>query len=122
MKCDTISVVIPSFNEERYLPATLRAVARSAALLELRHGVRTELIVVDNGSTDGTATVARTFGASVVAESEHNIARARNRGAETAAGEILVFLDADTLVPDELLPRIRQVTATRGCLGGSVDI
>jgi len=76
---------------------------------------------VDNSSTDGTAAAAKTLGALVVVESQHNIARVRNRGAATAAGEILVFVDADALVPDELLPRISQRILAHGCLGGAVD-
>jgi glycosyltransferase involved in cell wall biosynthesis len=74
----SISVIVPAFNEERYLPATLDAVARSAALLEARVGVHSERIVVDNGSTDRTASLARSLGARVIAESQHNIARVRN--------------------------------------------
>lgn len=123
MSCETpsISVVIPAFNEERYLPATLEAVARSAELLRSRDGVHTQVIVVDNSSADATAEVGRSFGARVIGEAEHNIARVRNRGAAAALGDVLVFLDADTLIPEELLPRIHRVMAAPGCLGGAVD-
>jgi len=117
----SISVIIPAFDEERYLPATLQAVENSALLLRSRDGVNAEVIVVDNNSTDATATVARSLGAHVVAESEHNIARVRNRGAATAQGKVLVFLDADTHMPEELLQRIHQVFAAQGCVGGAVD-
>jgi len=99
----SISVIVPAFNEERCLPATLDAIDRSAALLESCAGVRAERIVVDNGSTDRTASVARSLGARVIAESQHNIARVRNCGAAAALGNVLVFVDADTLVPEELL-------------------
>jgi len=117
----SISVIIPAFNEERYLPATLQAVENSALLLRSRDGVNTEVIVVDNNSADATANVARSLGARVVAESEHNIARARNRGAATAQGKVLVFLDADTHIPAGLLLRIHEVVAAPGCVGGAVD-
>lgn len=116
-----ISVIIPAFNEERYLPATLKAVNNSALLLRSQDGVNTELIVVDNNSADATEKIARSLGASVVTESEHNIARVRNRGAATAQGKVLVFLDADTHVPDQLLQSIHQVFAAPGCVGGAVD-
>lgn len=86
MSNKTMSVVIPAFNEERYLPATLHAVARSTALLQCRNGVRTEVIVVDNCSTDATAKVAASFETQVVTEPEHNIAGVRNRGAAVASG------------------------------------
>ena len=116
-----ISVIIPAFDEESYLPATLQAVGRSALLLQSRGGVNTEVIVVDNNSSDATATVARSLGAHVVAESEHNIARVRNRGAAIAQGKVLVFVDADTHMPEELLQRIHQAFAAPGCVGGAVD-
>lgn len=123
MHCDrlSISVIIPAFNEERYLPDTLHAVENSASLLRSRHAVNTEVVVVDNSSVDATAEVARSFGARVITESEHNIARVRNCGAAVALGEVLVFLDADTHVPEELLPRIHQIFAAPGCVGGAVD-
>src|ERR1035438_6734605 len=117
----SISVIIPAFDEERYLPATLQAVENSALLLRSRDGVDTEVIVVDNNSADATAKVARSLGARVVAESEHNIARVRNCGAATAQGKVLVFLDADTHIPAGLLQRIHQVFAAPGYVGGAVD-
>jgi len=117
----SISVIVPAFNEEGYLPATLQAVERSASHLRAREVANTEVIVVDNNSTDATAMVARSLGANVVAESEHNIARVRNRGAAAAQGRVLVFLDADTHMPEELLQRIHQACAAPGCVGGAVD-
>jgi glycosyltransferase involved in cell wall biosynthesis len=102
----SISVIIPAFNEERYLPATLQAVKKSALHLEAREGVRTEVIVVDNNSADDTVPVARSLGARITTEPERNIGRVRNCGAATAQGKVLVFLDADTYMPEELLRRI----------------
>ena len=113
----TISVIIPAFNEERYLPATLQAVRNAALLLQSRDAVSTEVIVVDNNSADATAKVARSLGARVVTELERNIARVRNCGAATAQGKVLVFLDADTHIPAELLHRIHQVFAAPGYVG-----
>jgi glycosyltransferase involved in cell wall biosynthesis len=123
VNCDTpsISVIIPAFNEEFYLPDTLQAVENSASLLRSRHRVKTEVVVVDNSSVDATAKVARSLGARVITELEHNIARVRNCGAAAAQGEVLVFLDADTHMPEELLPRIHQAFAVPGCVGGAVD-
>ena len=116
-----ISVVIPAFNEESYLPDTLQAVVRSSALLQSRYGAHTEVVVVDNGSADATATVAQSLGARVIDEAEHNIARVRNRGAAVAQGEVLVFLDADTHIPEELLGAIHEVMAAPAYVGGAVD-
>lgn len=117
----SVSVIIPAFDEECYLPATLQAVHKSALLLRSRHGVNAEVMVVDNNSADSTAEVAHSLGARVVAESKRNIARVRNRGADAASGNLLVFVDADTYIPEELLPRIHQLSHATGCLGGAVD-
>lgn len=117
----SISVIIPAFNEERCLPSTLQAIQKSALLLRSRNGVNTEVIVADNDSTDATGNVACSFGARVVAEPTHNIARVRNCGAAAARGKVLVFVDADTHIPEELLVRIHQVSAAPGCLAGAVD-
>lgn len=116
-----VSVVIPAFDEEAYLGATLASVGRAAARLSERAGVSAEVFVVDNDSSDSTAAVAREFGAVVVRESRHNVARVRNTGARFAGGDVLVFVDADTVVPEELLWRVVEALAEPGCLGGAVD-
>jgi glycosyltransferase involved in cell wall biosynthesis len=78
--------------------------------------------VVDNESTDRTAEVARSFGAQVVHEPVHNISRARNSGAKIARGDVLVFVDADTIVPPGFLHRLAEAMSTPACMGGSADI
>lgn len=113
-----ISIVIPAFNEERYLPATFDHL--SSAMGECEESI--EIIVVDNDSTDATSAVARSRSAVVVSESFHNLSRVRNVGAAAAAGEVLVFLDADTLVPKHFLKRIAEVMSAADCLGGAADI
>lgn len=113
-----LSVIVPAFNEERYLPQSLSSLQRAAA--ECRCGV--ELIVVDNASTDRTAEIARASGAEVVRERVHNVARVRNAGAATANGEVLVFVDADTIVPHGFLDRVYEAMTDPLCLGGSADI
>src|SRR5262249_12223154 len=96
-----ISVVIPAFNEERLLPATLASVRAAAAAFDVR-GWATETIVCDNNSTDRTAEIARTDGATVVFEPVNQISRARNAGAAKASGDWLVFVDADSRPSREL--------------------
>lgn len=117
----SISVIVPAYNEEKYLRETLNCIHRAGNVLLELDGVETEVIVVDNGSTDSTAAVARTYGARVVEEPKHNIARARNAGAKLAKGDVLVFIDADTAIPGQLLSRINKVMAGACCLGGAVD-
>jgi glycosyltransferase involved in cell wall biosynthesis len=86
-----------------------------------RKGISTEIIVVDNGSTDSTANIALSSGAKVINESQRNIARARNAGANGASGDLLVFVDADVSVPESLLCRITEAMKDEGCVGGAVD-
>lgn len=116
-----ISVVIPAFNEEAYLGRTLAGLDAARSLLLEREGVSAEVIVVDNDSSDATADVARGFGAKVVGETVHNIAKVRNTGAAAARGDVLVFVDADTAVPEVLLRRIHAAVSEQGCLGGALD-
>jgi glycosyltransferase involved in cell wall biosynthesis len=116
-----ISVVIPAFNEEAYLGRTLASLDRARAFLREEAGVAAEIIVVDNESLDSTADVARGFGATVVKETEHNVAKVRNTGARFANGDVLVFVDADTVVPRGVLRRVVEVMCEPTCLGGAVD-
>ena len=113
-----LSVVIPAFNEATALPGTLDAVRAALAPLP----VPGEVIVVDNRSTDGTAEVARSHGAdAVVHEPINQIARARNAGAASATGAMLVFVDADTHPSAELL-RASVDAMKNGAVGGGAVV
>ena len=96
-----ISVVVPAFNEEKLLAASLAAIRKAMEAFTAR-GWTSELIVCDNNSTDRTAELARAAGATVVFEPINQIARARNKGAEAATGDWLVFVDADSHPSAEL--------------------
>ena len=113
-----LSVIVPAFNEELYLPQSLSSLQRAAA----ESKCSAELIVVNNASTDRTAESARAFEASVVYEPVHNVARVRNAGAAAARGEVLVFVDADTTVPHEFLNRVNEAMTHPLCLVGSADV
>ena len=84
------SIIIPAFDEEAFLPATL-SILKAAMNSVAESG---EVIVADNNSTDRTAEIAREHGARVVFEPENQIARARNAGARAASAESdwLIFL------------------------------
>lgn len=96
-----ISVVIPAFNEERLLPATLEAIREASRGFE-DQGWDHEWIVCDNNSTDRTAGIAAAAGARVVFEPVNQIGRARNAGARLATGEWILFVDADSRPTREL--------------------
>jgi glycosyltransferase involved in cell wall biosynthesis len=87
-----ISFVIPAYNEEALLAGTLDAVRGAANAAAAMF----EVIVVDDGSTDRTAEIARERGAAVVSVAVRQIAAARNAGARVARGDLLIFVDADT--------------------------
>jgi glycosyltransferase involved in cell wall biosynthesis len=110
-----ISVVIPSYNEERALPGTLAALA---AAREAYAG-EAEVIVVDNASTDQTATVAQGAGVRVVHEPRRGIGFARNTGAAVASAPVLFFVDADTWVPPGVLIAIDLALRDERCIGGA---
>lgn len=114
-----LSIIVPAFNEETTIRETLFSLQRSQLL---HKGLQSEIIVVDNESTDSTYDVARASGATVIKEAQHNIAKVRNTGAEFSKGDVLVFVDADTIVPDNLLSRIADVMLDKTCLGGTVDV
>lgn len=106
----TISVVIPAYNEEKYLPRTLASLAK----LDRKPD---EIIVVDGGSTDATANVARQNGATVIAVPHRGIGFARDKGLEKATGDIIAFTDADTVVPREWLTKIEETLSRPGIVG-----
>jgi glycosyltransferase involved in cell wall biosynthesis len=115
-----LSVILPAFNEARALPATLAALDEARRHIQLRFG--TDVLVVDNASTDATAEVARSAGARVVSEPFRNVARARNAGASAARGEVLVFVDADAWVPRESLEQIAGAMNDPRCIGGALGV
>ncbi len=103
-----LSVVIPARNEERLVGRAVRSVAAQAWPLE-----RLEAIVVDNGSTDRTAAVVEEVARAVaplpvvlVQEPLPGRSRAKNRGAAVARGDVLLFLDADSVMAPTLASEI----------------
>lgn len=113
-----LSVIVPAYNEEAVLPRTLRSIRASLESAS----AESQLVVVDNVSDDATAALARESGATVVSEGTHNIARVRNAGARAADGDVLVFVDADTVVPVNLFRGILQVLEDPRCYGGAVAV
>lgn len=113
-----LSVIIPAYNEEQCLPITLERIGNALSIA----GCTSEIIVVNNDSQDRTKQVAEAFGARVVSEKEHNISTVRNTGAEHSAGDVLIFIDADTLVSEALFQKIATAMEEEKCLGGAVAV
>ena len=111
-------MIVPAYNEETLLPATLKSVV--AAVEGCGLSGRAEIIVVDNNSTDRTAEIAMQAGARVVFEPHNQISRARNAGGQAATGKFLVFLDADTQLTTALLVRALENLRSGNCCGGGV--
>lgn len=112
-----LSIVIPAYNEEKYLPQTLDSV--KAALTNIEDA---EIIVVDNASTDSTREIAERSGARVVDEHVRNIGKVRNTGAENASGDVIVFIDADSHVRRGIFENIIDAMSDERCVGGSVAV
>lgn len=113
----SISVIIPAHNGERYLAAAIRSVLDQTLPPD-------EIIVIDDGSTDDSAAIARSFGPPVRVLTQANLgpAPARNLGVAHASGGLLAFLDADDLwTPDKLARQaqvLRDDPACEAVLGG----
>lgn len=97
-----LSVIVPVYNGSRFLERCLDALFRSDYRLF-------ELIIVDDCSTDNTAELSRTLGATVLqTPSQSGPAAARNMAAHSATGQVLVFVDADVVVRQDTLGRIAR--------------
>jgi len=106
------SVIIPAFNEEKYIAKTLTALRRQTIN-------DFEIIVKDGGSKDRTVEIANRHADKVISRRDFSAADARNQGASYANGDILVFVDADTELPSYALERIAELMKNNDVVGGS---
>ncbi len=108
-----LSIIIPTLNEEDYLPLLLESIKK-------QNVKDYEIIVADAGSEDKTLEIAKRYGCKIVAGGLP--AKGRNNGAKYANGDILLFLDADTILPDNFLTKsfqefnIRELDIASFCL------
>lgn len=93
-----LSIVIPTLNEEQYLPRLLDSIIHQDF-----DGY--EIIVSDGNSKDMTRAVAERYGCLVVSDDKRSPAHQRNEGAKRASGEVILFLDADNILPEMFLKR-----------------
>ncbi|MFY9621263.1 MAG: glycosyltransferase [Pyrinomonadaceae bacterium] len=105
------SVIIPAYNEEKFLPRLLESIKVAASNYSGGRD-QIEMVVADNDSTDGTAEVAHQHGGRVVHVAKRRIAAARNGGARAASGEILCFIDADSAIYPNTFNEIERVMST----------
>ena len=110
MKQPFVSVVIPTLNEEKYLPLCLRSL--TAQLFK-----NFEVIISDGSSTDKTRQIAKKYGARVLKNPLRTIGFSRQAGLAAAKGTIVAFTDADTHVPVDWLSRIVETLSQPGVVG-----
>lgn len=87
-----LSIVIPTYNEEKYLPRLLQSI-------RLQSFADYEIIVADNNSTDATVAISKQYGAIITSGGLPG--KGRNEGAKIAQGNILLFLDADVILQEK---------------------
>jgi len=108
-----ISFIVPAHNEEAWVGRCISAIRNGAEFIGEPH----EIIVVDDASSDTTASIAREQGAQVVHVEHRQIAATRNSGAQQAQGDILFFVDADTLTNAAAIQSALRAIRT-GAIGG----
>ena len=115
MEGSVISFIVPAYNEELLIARTLRAMNDAGAAL----GEPFEIVVADDASTDRTAAIAAEHGARVVSVANRQIAATRNAGARASTGELLVFVDADTVVTQAAVRGAVDAMRAGAAAGGS---
>ncbi len=96
-----VSVVIPAYNEEKYIAFCLNSLARQSVPPD-------EIIIVDNNCTDKTADIAGKFSnVRIVRENKQGMIFARNKGFNEAKGDIIARCDADTILPPDWIKKIK---------------
>jgi len=113
-----LSIIIPTLNEADYLTGTL-----SSIIVNKCYENKPEIIVVDSGSTDNTADIARPLSDKLILIKPTSSGKweALNKGAESSCGEILLFLDADTVVPKDYDKEIENVFINKNIVGGAFE-
>ena len=108
----TVSAVVPALDEAKYLPALLESLRRQTVPVS-------EVLVADSGSTDGTPEVCAAAGARVLSGERKGPGEGRNRGARAARGDVLLFMDADTVAAPDLVASVLAALRDPGVVGGA---
>lgn len=120
MSLPDVTIVVPAFNERRFIADMVATLRRSTS------DFRAQVIVVDNGSSDGTAEAAHSAGADIVLQRVGTVGAIRNEGALQAAGDVLIFMDADVFVTNSwsagIQTAIREARKSRIVTGSWVAV
>ncbi|VVB99276.1 Glycosyltransferase AglE [uncultured archaeon] len=108
-----VSVIVPAYNEEKYIRKALQSIARQKTKLKY------EIIVSDGRSADRTVRIAERYADRIVTSRKKGIWAGRNAGAAVARGKLLVFIDADTTIPPEFVESVHAAMHDRRITGMS---
>jgi len=114
MKTTTVSVIIPTLQEENYIEKTLSNLQKVTTPIEI--------VVVDGGSSDKTLEIAKRFTDKVYSIRKRGISTGRNYGAKHANGDILIFLDTDVIFPLDFVEKTQKVFEDSTVVGATCNI
>lgn len=108
-----VSVIIPTYNEERYIERCLKAIRAQEVDFEF------EVIVSDSNSKDKTVEIAKRYADKIIITDEKGIAKGRNLGAKIAKGKYLLFVDADTQLYFNCIKELVNSIKKKGVIGAT---
>tara|TARA_R110001599_G_scaffold262322_1_gene462803 strand:+ start:3408 stop:4340 length:933 start_codon:yes stop_codon:yes gene_type:complete len=100
-----ISFVVPAYNERKYIDACLLSIRNGSD----KYGVEAEIIVIDNGSTDNTVSLAKKYTDNIISIDRSNVSSARNLGASKATHDVISFIDADIELTSEWFSNLVKI-------------
>lgn len=118
MQQPVISIIIPTLNEEKYLSKTIECIFKNAESPD-----DLEVLVIDAGSSDQTVQIAENLGVKVYCKPEYVLKKYQslNHGITQANGMTLIFLDADTLLPERFDSMVVNTLDRHGVVGGAFE-
>ncbi len=116
MKNPLVSVIIPTYKEEKYIEATLRSIKNQD------YKGKYEIIVVDSNSRDRTVEIAKKFADKVVITKKRGVSVGRNIGAKISKGNLLIFVDADTILLPNVITKVVKHLRKKSVVGVVVPI
>ncbi|TCS44116.1 glycosyltransferase [Reinekea marinisedimentorum] len=117
----SVSVVIPAYNEERYLSSCLDSITQQKLSSQIANY---EVVVVDNGSTDKTLQIAKQYPVKVLSSKAKYVGGVRNDGVKATSGDVLVFLDSDCVADEGWVSRCLELLVKKNlsAIGGYYNL